>query len=367
MSIEKTRVGVVGCGNISDAYFKASKTFKWLDVAVCTDLNAEAAAAKAEEYGLEAVSPEAIYNRDDIDIILNLTTPQAHVPVNIAALEAGKHAYCEKPYGLDRESAKKVVEAADAKGLMTGCAPDTFFGGTHQTCRKLIDDNWIGKVLSGTAFMMCPGHESWHPAPEFYYLQGGGPLLDMGPYYITALVNMLGPVKRVCGMTGKGFEQRICTREDRFGDILPVKTPTHIAGILEFSCGAIITMIMSFDVKKHGSSCIELHGTDGSMQVPDPNGFGGTIKIARNRGEDWQEVPSVYGYTDNMRSIGLADMALAIKQGRDARCDGKRAYHVLDVMLSLLDSGEKGEYVTIASTCERPAALPLNLLHGELD
>jgi predicted dehydrogenase len=366
MSIEKVKVGVVGCGNISDAYFKASQTFKWLDVAICSDLKLEAAKVKAEQYNIEAMSPDELYSRDDVSIILNLTTPQAHVPVNLAAIESGKHVYCEKPYALDRESAQKVLAAADAAGLNSGCAPDTFLGGSHQTCRKLIDDNWIGDILSGTAFMMCPGHESWHPAPEFYYLPGGGPLLDMGPYYITALVNLLGPVKRVCAMTGQGFRQRVCTSEKRFGDIMPVETPTHIAGILEFVNGAIITLVMSFDVKTHSNACIELHGTSGSMSVPDPNGFGGEIKISRNRGE-WQTVPTAFGYTTNMRSIGLADMALAIQQKRDARCDGKRAYHVLDVMLSLLDSGDKGEFVEVASTCIRPASLPLNLLIGELD
>jgi predicted dehydrogenase len=367
MSMEKVKVGVVGCGNISDAYFKASPTFKWLDIAICSDLNMEAAKEKAELYSIEAITPDELYARENVSIILNLTTPQAHVPVNLAAIKAGKHTYCEKPYALNRASAKQVLDAADAAGLNTGCAPDTFLGGSHQTCRKLIDDNWIGDILSGTAFMMCAGHESWHPAPEFYYLPGGGPLLDMGPYYITALVNLLGPVKRVCAMTGQGFDQRICTSEKRFGDVIPVETATHIAGILEFVNGALITLVMSFDVKRHSNACIELHGTNGSMSVPDPNGFGGEIKICRERGSDWQAVPTAHGYTDNMRSIGLADMALAIQQGRDARCDGKRAYHVLDVMLSLLDSGKKGEFVTIESTCTKPAALPLNLLHGELD
>ena len=214
--------------------------------------------------------------------------------------------------------------------------------------------------------MMCAGHEAWHPAPEFYYLQGGGPLFDMGPYYITALINLIGPVKKVTAINGRATNERTCSSEDRFGDKLPVKVDTHITGLLEFECGTIITLIMSFDVAKHSCPRIELHGTAGSIAVPDPNTFGGPVKFAKAR-SDWQEVPIPFGYTDNMRSIGLADMAKAICDGRQHRCSADLAFHVLEVMCALEQSTTQETHIYIKSSCERPAALPLGLLHGELD
>ena len=215
--------------------------------------------------------------------------------------------------------------------------------------------------------MMGHGPESWHPNPGFYYLKGGGPLLDMGPYYITALVNLLGPVKRVCALSAITFKERIATSKEQDGKILPVETPTHIAGTLEFQNGAVITLVMSFDVWKHSNHNIEIHGEEGSMQVPDPNGFGGEIKIFKPGIDGWKPVPFSHGYTDNMRSIGVADMAYAIKYNRKNRCSGELAYHVLDVMLSLIDSGEEKKFIDIESTVEQPVALPTGLKNGELD
>ncbi len=363
--MEKMKVGVIGCGNISRAYFNAGKNFKFMEYACCADLNMEAAKTLAEEYDSKAVTVDELLSDKSIDAVLNLTNPQAHVEVNLAALNAGKHVYCEKPFGLSMESARPVIELAKQRGLRVGCAPDTFLGGSHQTCRKLIDDGWIGKPLSGVAFMVCPGHESWHPNPGFYYLNGGGPLFDMGPYYITALINMLGPVKKVAAMGMKGFDKRVCTSEARFGDILPIEVNTHIAGTLEFHCGAIITMIMSFDVAKSTLPWIELHGTAGSLFVPDPNGFGSEVKFARAR-EDFQTIAVPYGYTDNMRSIGLADMLDGIMNSRDHRASGERAFHALEVMCALEQSATEEQFVTLETSCERPAALPLGLLHGSL-
>ncbi len=219
---KKVKVGVIGCGNISDAYFKASQTFKNLEIVACADQRRQAAEAKAVVYGLRVLTAEELLADKSIEIVLNLTTPQAHTEINLLALKAGKHAYCEKPFGLDRKSGQEVLRQAEKKQLYTGCAPDTFLGGSHQTCRKLIDDGIIGTPLSGTAYMMCHGHESWHPAPAFYYLKGGGPLFDMGPYYITALVNMLGPVKRVAAINTKGFKTRVATSEKAKGQRLKV-------------------------------------------------------------------------------------------------------------------------------------------------
>ena len=361
-----TKVGVIGCGNISDAYFKAAKTFKFIEYAYCADLNMEAAKAKEELYKCKAASVSELLMKEDVEIVLNLTTPQVHAKVDTMALEAGKHVYAEKPFALSMDEAAPVIELAKKGKLRIGSAPDTFLGGGIQTARKLVDENWIGIPVSGTAFMMCPGHESWHPAPEFYYLKGGGPLFDMGPYYITALINLLGPVKKVTAINGRGFKERTCTSEARFGDKLPVEVNTHIAGILEFQCGTIITLIMSFDIAKSSCPCIELHGTAGSLSVPDPNSFGGPVKFAKVGGE-WQEVPIPFCYTDNMRSIGLADMAKAIGINRKHRCSGELAFHVLEVMCALEKSSAEKKHIYLESSCERPAPLPLGLLHGELD
>jgi predicted dehydrogenase len=363
---EKTKVGVIGCGNISGAYFSAAKTFDVMEITACADINMDAAQEKAEEFELKAVTVDQILADPEIEIIINLTIPQAHTEVNLQALNAGKHVHCEKPFAIELEDAKKVLALAKEKNLYVGCAPDTFLGGGNQTCRKLIDDNWVGKPVAGTAFMLCPGHESWHPNPGFYYLNGGGPLFDMGPYYITALINLLGPVKRVTASTGKALDERVATTESIKGQILPVEVSTHLAGILDFQCGAIITMVMSFDVQQHTHSNIEIYGTAGSIIVPDPNGFGGPVKVSTNRAE-WTEASLSHIYTDNMRSIGVADMAAAIKSGRKNRCSGDLAYHVLEIMHAFEQSSQLGTHIEIVSQCDQPTAMPMGLLNGRLD
>ncbi len=367
MSEKQFRVGVIGCGNISGAYFGAGKTFRMLDYAACADLDPARAQAKAAEYGCRAVTVDELLADDSIDAVLNLTTPQQHVEIDLAALEAGKHVYAEKPLALNFADGKRVIDEAGRRGLRVGSAPDTFLGGAHQTVRKLVDDGWIGRVLSGSAYMRCPGHESWHPAPEFYYRKGGGPLFDMGPYYITALVNILGPVKRVTALAGRGFAERTCTSETRMGDKMPVEVNTHLAGVLEFVNGALIDMVMSFDTYLSNFQLIELYGSEGALAVPDPNGFGGTVKFSRGRGVELREVPLVFGYTGNMRSVGLADMGCGVMKNRPHRASGELALHVLEVMEGVERSAAEGRVVEMATGCARPAALPLALRDGELD
>ncbi len=364
---KKVNVGIIGCGKISGAYLKAAKFFPMIQIVACADINMESAKTKANEYDIKAMSVEDLLKYDDIEIILNLTVPQAHAEVNLRALRAGKHVYCEKPFAVIRKNGKEVLKLAKKKGLMAGCAPDTFLGGGIQTCRKIIDDGLIGKPIAGTAFMMCHGHESWHPNPGFYYLRGGGPLFDMGPYYIAALINLLGPVKRVCALSAITFKERIATCKEQAGKILSVEIPTHIAGTLEFHIGAIVTMVMSFDVWHHSNHNIEIHGEEGSLQVPDPNAFSGPVYINRRGIDDWQSVPLSHGYTENMRGIGVADTAYAIRFHRKNRCSGELGYHVLDVMESLSESSIKEKHIVIESTVEQPAALPLGLNNGELD
>ena len=362
---EPVRIGLIGCGVISRAYLRAAETFPILDFTACADLLPEASARIHDEFGIPAMTVDELLRNDDVEVVLNLTIPAAHTEVNSAALESGKHAYSEKPFGLEPSAGIEVLNLAAKHQLRVGCAPDTFLGGGHQTVRKLIDENAIGKPIAGTAFMMSHGVETWHPNPEFYYKPGGGPLFDMGPYYITGLVNALGPVKRVAAITGRSFNQRTITSKPYAGQVIDVEVDTHTAGTLEFANGAIVTIVMSFDIWRHNNRNIEIHGTDASIAVPDPNGFGGRVAIGKQR--EWEEQELTHGYTANMRSIGLADMCEGIRKNRPHRCSGDLAYHVLEVMSSFQTSSVEGRHIEVGSTVARPEALPTGLDHGELD
>ena len=370
-AIDPVRIGLVGCGTISAAYLRAAATFDVLRFVGCADLDPAAAGRTEATFGVPAMSVDALLARGDVEAILNLTIPAAHAEVNLAAIAAGKHAYCEKPFGLDVAEGERVLAAAKAADLRVGCAPDTFLGGGHQTVRALLDQGAIGKPVAGTAFMMSPGHESWHPNPAFFYQPGGGPLFDMGPYYVTALAHALGPVRRVAAMCGRGRERRTVLSEPRAGEIIDVAVDTHVAGVLEFHCGAIVTVVMSFDVLRHSVPMLEIHGVDGSVSAPDPNGFGGRVRLcaadAGGRRGEWGERPLSHGYVDNMRSIGLADMCVAIRRDRPHRCNGELAQHVLEVMAAFAESWRQGRHVAIRSKPERPAPLPVGLADGELD
>lgn len=361
------KVGIIGCGNISQAYFNASKTFRMLEVTACADLNMDAARAKATENKVKAVTVDELLTDPEIGAVINLTIPKAHAEISLRALENGKHVHSEKPLAISREDGKKILALAKKRKLRVGCAPDTFLGAGLQTCRKLVDDNWIGRPVAGTAFMMGHGPEAWHPNPSFFYQKGAGPMFDMGPYYITALIHLLGPVKRVCANTTAAQKERMATCKEHFGEMLKVDVPTHYSGSLEFHNGAIITLTISFDVWKHGHAPIELYGIEGSLQVPDPNTFGGQVRVFRPGNPDWREQAYSHGYADNMRSIGLADMICAIKSGRPHRCNGEMAYHVLDVFYALEESSASGRHVTLESTCAQPAPLPTGLPNGLLD
>ncbi|HLH81161.1 MAG TPA: Gfo/Idh/MocA family oxidoreductase [Chthonomonas sp.] len=364
-----TRIGIIGCGNISDIYFEAGKRFRNLEIVACADLLMERAKEKAEKHGVpKALSVDQLLSDPDVEIVVNLTIPKAHAEVALAALEAGKHVYGEKPLAVSREQGRRMVSLARQKGLRIGCAPDTFLGGGHQTCRKLIDDGVIGEPVAASAFMLCHGHESWHPDPEFYYdKEGGGPLLDMGPYYLTALVNMIGGIRRVAGAARITFPERTITSQKKYGTKIVVGTPTHIASTLDFHTGAIATLVTSFDVWAHHMPNIEVYGTEGSLLVPDPNGFGGRVLVKRHDEPEWREVPLVYGYTGNARGLGVADMAAAIRSGRAHRASGDLAFHVLDVMLGILESSEQNRHYFPETTVDRPKALPLGLQDGEID
>ncbi len=355
--MQRVGIGVIGCGNISGAYLTAAKAFPVLDIRALADRDPAAATARGAEFGVPAVSVDALLADPAIEIVLNLTVPRAHVAVGRQIVAAGKHAYSEKPFGIAFAEAAELAAEAARRGLRLGCAPDTFLGGAHQAARALLDDGRLGTPVGGTAFFMCPGHERWHPNPDFYYQAGGGPMLDMGPYYITDLVNLLGPVARVAGMAPAPRPTRTITSAPRAGETIAVEVPTHVAGSLAFVSGAVVSVVMSFDVPGHRHLPIEIYGTEASLLVPDPNWFGGEVSVLPKGGE-WTPVAVDLPWTDaNYRSLGLADMAAAIRQGRPHRASGDLALHVLEVMEAFGRSAESGRFVEITTRPERPAPL----------
>jgi predicted dehydrogenase len=355
----QVNVGVIGCGTISGIYFEVGKTFEILNMAACADLDPSRAEAQAAKYGIpRACSVDEILSDPSIELIINLTVPQAHAEIALAALEAGKSVYNEKPLALQRDEAQRMLDLAQAKGLLVGCAPDTFLGGGLQTCRALLDSGAIGQPVAATAFMLSHGVEMWHPNPDFYYQPGGGPMFDMGPYYLTALVSMLGPVRRVTGSARITFPERTITSRPFHGQTITVNTPTHVAGVLDFANGAVATIVTSFDVWASQLPRIELYGSEGSMSLPDPNTFGGPVLLRRFDEQAWNEMPLTHGYTQNSRSLGVADMAYALRNGTPHRTNGALAYHVLDIMHAIHDASHEGRHVDLTSTCTIPAPLP---------
>ncbi len=365
----RTKFGIIGCGNISNAYFTATKTYPILEIVACADIDLDRAKAKAEEHGIpKAYTPEQLLADPEIEIVINLTIPVAHHAVSKAVIESGKHVHVEKPLCITRAQGRELLALAKERGLRVGCAPDTFLGGGIQTCRKLIDDGWIGEPVAASAFMLSRGHESWHPAPEFYYKSGGGPMFDMGPYYLTALVNLLGPIRRVTGSTRTTFPERMITSEPLKGTKITVDVPTHIAGVMDFDSGVVGTLVTSFDVHgaPHGSP-ITIFGTEGTLQVPDPNSFGGPVLVKTAKGGDFKEVPLTHGYSGNNRGIGAADIAYAVRSGRAHRASGDLGLHVLEAMWGFHDASDTGSHYRMESTVQRPAMLPLGLSDGALD
>ncbi|HAJ35695.1 MAG TPA: oxidoreductase [Chloroflexi bacterium] len=359
MESKPVAVGVIGCGNISGAYMRMLKTLPIVQVTACADLRMEAAQALAAQYDVPRVlSVPALLADPDIEIVLNLTTPQGHGEIALAALTAGKSVYNEKPLALTREEGRQMLALAAAKGLRVGGAPDTFLGGGLQTCRELIDAGAIGTPVAATAFMMSRGHEHWHPNPAFYYQMGGGPMFDMGPYYLTALVSLLGPVQRVTGATRITRAQRTITSQPHYGEIINVEVPTHVTGLLDFAAGPIGTIITTFDVQASTLPWIEIYGTTGTLAVPDPNTFGGPVRLRMTGDNAWQEIPVTRPYTENSRGLGLADMAEGLRSGRPHRANGDLAYHVLDIMHAIHDASATGHHVQLESTCARPEAMP---------
>jgi predicted dehydrogenase len=361
------RVGVIGCGNISNAYFKHAQPYADLiKIVACADLDVARAQAKAAEHGLsKGCSVAELLGDPEIDLVLNLTIPAAHASVNKQIVRAGKHAYCEKPFALTYKEGLKTLQEAQKRKLRLGCAPDTVLGGGIQTCRKLIDDGAIGRPVAATANMVCRGHESWHPNPEFYYQPGGGPLFDMGPYYLTSLVTLLGPAQKVSATATTTFKERLITSQPLAGKKIKVQTPTHLCGLLEFSQGVIANITMSFDMWASHLPLLEIYGTEGSLQGPDPNGFGGEVMLWTSAKSEWTRVPLTH-CDQAGRGTGLAEMAEAIRQRRPHRASGELGLHVTEIMESFLTSARSAKAVVFKSTCRQPAALPAGLPLGKL-
>jgi len=359
---EALRVGIVGIGNISGQYLATLPHHPGLRLTAVTDLDPDRAAEVARAHpGVRAVPPDELYRADDVDLVLNLTVPSAHAEVALTAIAAGKHVYNEKPLALTTEAGRAVLAAATAAGVRVGCAPDTVLGTGTQTARHHLDAGRIGTPVAATAFMVSPGPERWHPSPDFFYRSGGGPLLDMGPYYLTALVTLLGPVRRVAGMAARPRATRTVGSGPRQGDEIPVEVDTHVTGTLEHAGGAISTLLMSFDVWAAELPRIEVYGTDGSVSVPDPNGFGGPVRLFHRDSPEWTVMPESAGYAEAGRGCGLADLAAAVSDGGAHRAGGELALHVLDVMETLLRAAERGRTEDIASRCERPEPVELSL------
>jgi predicted dehydrogenase len=364
---DRVKVGIIGCGNIAPAYVKGCGDFDILELADCADIEPERASKLAAAHQMHAFSTvDDLLADPEIQIVINLTIPNAHVEVSLKIIEAGKHVYSEKPLAINRADGEKIIEAASAAGVRVGCAPDTFLGGGIQTCRKLIDDGWIGQPVAVTAFLASHGPESWHPNPWFYYQAGGGPVFDMAPYYLTAMINLLGPIRRVTASSKASFPERIATSEALYGQRIPVEVDTHMAGVLDFERGAVGTLITSFDIWRHNLPRIEIYGSQGSLSVPDPNTFGGPVRVWQVNDGEWREVAATHATTVS-RGIGVADMAYGLRSGRPHRASGALAFHVLDLMDAFGEASRSGQHREITSQCDQPAALPLGLLPGTLD
>jgi len=368
---EMKKIGFVGCGNISGIYFQNIKnTFKEIEIAGVCDLVPGRAQNAIDSHGIKCKvykDMHELFADPEVDIVLNITRPYEHYGVSKAALLAGKHVYCEKPLGATFEEGVELVALAKEKGLRLGGAPDTFLGAGIQTCRRLIDEGKIGQIFGSSAFMVCHGHETWHPDPAFYYQFGGGPMLDMGPYYISALVNLMGPVKSTAGMAKISLPQRLITSQPFNGTKVDVEVSTYVTGMMNFHSGAVGTIFTTFDVYRANLPIIEIYGSEGTLSVPDPNGFGGPVRLFRHDTGEFKEIEVDEGYSSNSRALGLADMAKALETGRKARASSDLTFHVLDIMTSFQRSSDSKQHIELTTKPERPAPMVKPATLGILD
>jgi predicted dehydrogenase len=353
------RIGIVGLGFIARQYLDTLAGHPAVTVAAVADLDeARAAAVAAELPGARAVPVERLLAGPDVQTVLNLTTPAAHAEIALGAISQGKHVYSEKPLTATFPEARTVLDAAAAAGLSVGCAPDTVLGTGTQTARAAIDGGLIGRPLSASAVMVTPGHEHWHPNPDFYYQVGGGPLLDMGPYYLSALVQLLGPVRTVIGAASRLRHERVIGSGPRAGRPIRVEVDSHVSGVLEHAGGVLSTITTSFDGAVTTASPIEVHGEAGTLVVPDPNQFDGEVRLFELDGRRWRTLEPSAGYAAGGRGIGLLDQ-IAGGAGHPPRAAGSLALHVLEAMTALLRSAAEGRRIELTTTVKRPPPVPL--------
>jgi predicted dehydrogenase len=349
------RVGIVGAGKISGQYSAMIARLPQVEVAAVADLDVARAQELAGAHpGARVVGLPELLAADDVDAVLNLTTPAGHAPIALSAIAAGKHIYGEKPLAVTTADGQSIIDAAARAGVRAACAPDTVLGTGVQTARAALESGAIGTAHAATAFMTAAGHERWHPDPEFYYQPGGGPLLDMGPYYLTSLVHLLGPIRRVVAMSSRSRPERTIGSGPRAGTVFPVEVDTHLTGVLEHANGALTTMIMTFDVWAAQLPRIEVYGSAGSLSVPDPNYFAGDVKVFSAGRDEWETVTPSAGYAEAGRGVGLLELAESLAAGRPHRAGAEVALHVLDVMESMAASAASGASVAVRTTCEPP-------------
>lgn len=367
IGMSKFPVGIVGCGNISKAYAAAGKRFENFEIVACADLELARAEAFAAEHGIpKAQTTEDLLANAEVKMVINLTIPAAHAEVAYQAIKKKKHVYNEKPLALKRREARELIGLARERNVRLGGAPDTFMGGGLQTCRKLLDDGAIGVPLGAAGVMLSRGPEGWHPNPEFFYKKGAGPLFDVGPYYLTALTTMLGPVRRVTASARTSFPQRTIGSQPLAGTLINVDVPTHVASVLDFAEGPVATLTTSFDVCGTKSPNLEFYGSEGTLVAPDPNTFGGPVYLLRRGETEWREMPLEFGYADHSRGLGVADLVDSIVTEREARANERVAYHVLDLMHTIVDASESGRHIEMKSSMSRPTPLPQGLADGQI-
>ncbi|MFJ9085553.1 Gfo/Idh/MocA family protein [Streptomyces sp. NPDC102384] len=369
--MDPIRVGVIGVGNVLNQYLDKIGVHPDVEIVALADVNAEAVAKRAAEYSVpKALTPDELLADPTVELVLNLTPPTLHAPVTLQAVAAGKHVLSEKPFAISLEEAQQILDAAQAAGVKVGSAPTTFLGSGMQTSRKLIDDGWIGQPVTAFGSFANRGYEHWHPNIDPFYSPGAGPMLDIGPYLITNLVNFFGPVKRVSASAPRSSETRPRpTQGGGYDGVIDIKTPTHVAGTIDFESGATATVIVSWDVWNHNLPHLEIYGTSGSIAAPNPDHFSGAPILRRGEprdlaldmtppgGGDWRETPITHR-DDAYRGIALAEFGHAIRNGLEPRTGGPFSYHVLEVLLAFEKSSELGRHIEIESTCERPRPLP---------
>lgn len=350
------KIGIIGCGSISSTYFKNLEDLEELSIIACADIDLERARSIGKQFDVSKIyTVKELLNDKDIDLVVNLTVPKAHYEISREIIRSKKHLYSEKPLAIDRKEGNELINSAKEQGVLVGCAPDTFLGTGIQTGIKFINERVIGDPIAGSISMFTAGHERWHPSPGFFYLKGGGPVFDMGPYYLTALIAILGPVKMVSSLSKRTYDHRSSAIHTDMK--FPVEIDTHVSGILEFHNGAIVSLTMSFDVWGSEMPRIEIYGTQGTISLPDPNQFDGPVKIKVGTSK-WTENKLVN--TGPGRGIGIIEMSAAIRENRYSRVDGSLANHVLDIMQSLEESSDSGSSINIGSSCKKPDPVEYN-------